>query len=69
MPINGQLNHIHGHHKTNQFHMQQDFLFSSKNIFCQCSQILIIVEVLTMKNIKTKKGTPKSMLRWEFASV
>jgi len=49
--------------------MQQDFLFSSKNNFCQRSQILIIVEVLTMKNIKTKKGMPKSMLRWEFASV
>ena len=49
--------------------MQQDFLFSFKNIFCQRSQILISVEVLSMKNIKTKKGTPKSMLRWEFASV
>jgi len=44
-----------------------------KNI-CQRGQILIIVLlVLSMKNIliniKTKKCTPKSVLRWEFASV
>jgi len=65
-------------YKTNQFHVQHDFLFLSKRPVCgqnvfQRSQILNIVEVLSKKNIlidiKTKKCTPKSVLRWEFASV
>ena len=70
-------------YKTNQFHMQHDFLFSSKrpmlvrvwekiNLSAQ-SSYNYCWKVLSMKNIliniKTKKCTPKSVLLWEFASV
>ena len=70
-------------YKTNQFHVQQDSLFLSKrpvlvhawkNYFLSAqSNFNYCRKVLSMKNIliniKTKKCTPKSVLRWEFASV
>jgi len=71
-------------YKTNQFHVQHDFLFSSKRpvlvrawpnkCICQHSRILMIVLKCypwknILINIRTKKCTPKSVLRWEFASV
>ena len=70
-------------YKINQFHVQHEFLFSSKRpvllrswpktFFLLRSQILVIVKVLPQKNslinIKRNKCTPKSVLRWGFASV
>ena len=70
-------------YKTNQFHVQHDFLFSSKRpvlvrawskkCICQQSNFNYCLKVLSMKKYfdkyKNKKCTPKSVLRWEFASV
>jgi len=73
-------------YKTNQFHVQHDFLFSStspmlvhawQNIIFFVASLNFLSnycgKVLSMKiiliNKKNKKCTPKSVLRWEFASV
>ena len=63
-------------YKTNQFHVQHNFLFSSErlvlvrawqNNFNYCRKVLSKKNILIKK--KTKKCTPKSVLCWEFASV
>ena len=51
-------------YKTNQFHVQNDFLFLSN---FNCLKVLSMKNILI--NIKTIKCTPKSVLRCEFASV
>ena len=84
MTTNGQLNDTRDYHiKTNQLHVQHDsgfrligpcssgrgkyFDFSVESNFNYCGNFLSMKNIWI--NIRTKKCMPKSVLRWEFASV
>ena len=66
--------HIWLPYKTNKFYVQHDLLFSSKRPLCgnflRISAFkFYLLSKSVLIDIKTKKCTPKSVLRWEFASV
>ena len=84
MTTNEQLNDTHGYHikPTNStgitiscFGLKalclsvggKTFFLSAQSNFNYCRKVLSMKNILI--NIKNKKCTPKSVLRWEFASV
>jgi len=84
MTTNGQLNDTRGYHikSTNStcnmisgFRLKgpcstvrgKNMFLSAQSNFNYCRKVLSVKTILI--NIKTKKSTPKSVLRWESASV